>query len=87
MATLGWQTNGDDDDEDDDDCQGDPSPHARILQLHLFPHPVGTSFELLGATGQLRNLVMGVVHLITTFTRPLDVLSHNVDSIVNLLLM
>lgn len=81
---LGPRTQGKDDDANSD-TQKDPAQRARILPPESLSHFICSSLELLGGPTELVGFDIDVIDVALTLFCPLNILPHDVHSIVDLL--
>jgi hypothetical protein len=76
----------DDNHQQNDDSDDYAQAHLHVLPPHLLPDPVGTTTETLGGLRQVIGLVLETVKSRSAIGDLVDVLAHNSDSIIDLLL-
>lgn len=81
---LGPRTQGKDDDANSD-TQKDPAQRARILPPESLSHFVCSSLELRGGLTETFGFVIDVIDIALTLFCSLNILPHDVHSIVDLL--
>lgn len=75
-----------DDHQQDDDSDDYAHAHLHVLPPHLLPDPVGSTTEALGGLRQVIGLILEAVKSRTAVGDLVDVLAHNSNGIIDLLL-
>ena len=83
---IGRTTWNDDDDQKRDYAHNDPDPHLHILPPHLLADSVGAATEALGGLVQVLGLVLELVNVLATLGYGFEILLHDIDRVIDLLL-
>ena len=85
--TAGLTTRDDDDEQKHDYAHDDPDPHLHVLPPHLLADSVGATTEALGGLVEIFGFVLELVDMLAALGYGFKVLFHDVDGVVDLLLM
>ncbi len=74
------------DNGEDSNSKNEVDPHAYILHPQIFVHPIGSAMKQVSICLHPIGLIGHVVDSLAALLRSLDVLPHDVDGIVDLLI-
>ena len=84
---LGLTTRDNDDEQQHDYAHYDPDPHLHVFPPHLLADSVGAATEALGGLVKIFGFVLELVDVLAALGDGFEILFHDVDSVVDLLLM
>lgn len=84
-----WEltTRNDDDEQQHNYAHDDPDPHLHVLPPHLLADSVGATAEALGGLVEVLGFILELVDVLAALSDGFEVLFHDVDGVVDLLLM
>ena len=80
-------TRDDDDEQKHNDAHNDPDPHFHVLPPHLLANTVGAASEALGGLVKVLGFVLELVDVLAALGDGFEVLFHDIDGVIDLLLM
>ena len=84
---MGLTTRDDDDQQKHNYAHNDPDPHLHILPPHLLTDSVGAATEALGGLVEILGFVLQLVDVLAALGYGFEVLFHDIDCVIDLLLM
>lgn len=84
---MGLTTRDDDDEQQHDYGHDNPDPHFHILPPHLLADSVGAAAKALGRLVEVFGFVLQLVDVFAALGNRFEVLFHDVDGVIDLLLI
>lgn len=84
---LELTTRDDDEQQQRDYAHDDPDPHLHVFPPHLLADSVGAATETLGGLVEVLGFVLELVDVLAALGDGFEVLFHDIDGVVDLLLI